>query len=59
MYNSFYRKQPEKCIDIIKENIASGKNLLRVDIFMIVLRHLVPTGNTENVKQGVIINFKL
>ncbi|XP_057304171.1 leucine-rich PPR motif-containing protein, mitochondrial-like [Hydractinia symbiolongicarpus] len=46
-------KQPEKCIDIIKENIASGKNLLRVDIFMIVLRHLVPTGNTENVKKVI------
>ena len=46
-------KEPEPCIAIIEENLASEKNLLRVDIYMIVLRHLVPTGNIENVKKVI------
>merc|ERR1740131_285065 len=46
-------KCPEPCIGIIEENIASGRNALRVDIFMIVLRHLIPMGDIENVKKVI------
>jgi len=45
--------QPEACIDIIEENIASKTSLLRVDVFMIVLRNLIPTGNIELVSKVV------
>ena len=46
-----YRKQPERCIEIIEENI-NGKNDLRVELFMVVLRHLVPTGQVDCVKRS-------
>uniref|UniRef100_A0A7M5WZT1 Leucine-rich PPR motif-containing protein, mitochondrial n=2 Tax=Clytia hemisphaerica TaxID=252671 RepID=A0A7M5WZT1_9CNID len=45
-------KQPERCIEIIEENI-SGKNDLRVELFMVVLRNLVPTGQVDCVKKMI------
>ena len=48
----FFSKQPEKCIEIIEDNITQ-KNDLRVELYMVVLRHLVPTGNVECVQKSM------
>lgn len=46
-------KEAEKCVDILEENIKSDHGLVRVDLFMIILRNLVPTGNIEKVKRVI------
>lgn len=48
---TFCSKEPEKCIEIIEENI-NGKNDLRVELYMVVLRHLVPSGKVECVQKS-------
>lgn len=48
-----FRKQPAPCVDILEENIANNHGLIRVDLFMVVLRNLIPTGDVEKVKRCV------
>ena len=46
-----FSKKPELCVPLLAE--TSNPSLLpRVDVFMTVLRHLVPTGDVENVSKG-------